>query len=170
MAVEIAGADSIIVLTARAGHLHLSTSPSPVEADATLKAGPLGLLELARTRSLAELRRADAMLEGKPHVAEEFADLLELARPELEAELADWIGGMAAHEVGRAMKAAEAFVRRAGRSLERDVADYLKEENPLLARPLEVRAFADDVDRVRDDVERAAARVELLARAVRSRI
>lgn len=169
MAVEVAGTDSGFVLSAHPDRLELARGPADASVDVTLRAGPLGLLLLARSSSIKGLRRSGAVLEGRPHVAEEFAALLALARPELEAELAGFIGGMAAHEVGRAVRQAQAFARRAARALERDAADYLREENPTLARPLEIREFAADVDRLRDDVERAAARLAALAGALAGR-
>ena len=54
-------------------------------------------------------------------------------------------------------------------ALEQDLAEYLKEEQPVLAPPVRVRAFGDGVERLRDDVERAARRLELLERALAER-
>jgi ubiquinone biosynthesis protein UbiJ len=57
-----------------------------------------------------------------------------------------------------------AWAARTRRSLEADVADYVQHERAILPAGLEARAFYTDVERLRDDVERAEQRLEKLAR------
>jgi ubiquinone biosynthesis protein UbiJ len=45
-----------------------------------------------------------------------------------------------------------------------NTAEYLQEESRALPAALEAQAFYDDVDRLRDGVERAAARLARLER------
>jgi ubiquinone biosynthesis protein UbiJ len=42
------------------------------------------------------------------------------------------------------------------------VAEYFLEENPMLVRPQAVSDFADEIAKLRDDVERIAKRIEKL--------
>ena len=45
-----------------------------------------------------------------------------------------------------------------------NTAEYLQEESRALPAPLEAQGFYSDVERLRDDVERLAARLALLER------
>ncbi len=131
---------------------------------ATLRAAPLDLLKLMGATGLAGLKGTHADLTGDLSVAERYADLLKLTRPDLEEDLAGWIGDIPAHALGQAAQGAAAWLRRAARTVTRDTAEYLQEERRLLPAPLEVQAFYAEVDRLRDDVDRAAARLVRLER------
>ena len=49
-------------------------------------------------------------------------------------------------------------------ALRMNTAEFLQEESRVLPAPLEAQAFYSDVERLRDDVERAAARLARLER------
>jgi ubiquinone biosynthesis protein UbiJ len=140
------------------------TATATVAASATLSASPLDLLRLARVSDFATLRGTGATITGSPEVAERFAKLLELARPDLEEHAARWIGDVPAHALGEAARDARAWLERAARTLRADAAEFLQEESRALPAALEARAFYADVDKLRDDVERAAARLARLER------
>jgi ubiquinone biosynthesis protein UbiJ len=161
-AIEVAGTGLSCVLSAANGALHVA--PYAVEPPtARLRAAPLDLLKLARSgRAVAGLRKTHAEITGDLHVAESFGALLELARPDLEEVLAGFVGDIAAHEIGRAAADGLAWLTRAARSFEMNTAEYLQEESRALPAALEAQAFYDDVERLRDDVERAAARLARL--------
>jgi ubiquinone biosynthesis protein UbiJ len=162
-AVAIVGPDVRILLTVRDGRVGVRASADE-PADATVRGTPLALLGVLEPGSLSRLRTQSVELAGNVHVAEEFAEMLRHARPDLEGELAGWIGDIAAHEVGTALRGLRAWRLRAHRALEADLADYLQHERAVLPAALEARAFYADVERLRDDVERAERRLERLAR------
>jgi ubiquinone biosynthesis accessory factor UbiJ len=133
-------------------------------ANATLRASPLDLLKLARAGGVRAIKGTRAELSGDFEVAERFGALLRLAQPDLEEELAKWIGDLAAHRVGRGAESARSWLARAAAALRMDVAEYLQEERRVLPAALEARAFYADVERLRDDVDRAAERLTQLER------
>ena len=139
-------------------------SARPPIASATLSATPLDLLRLARSADLSTLRGTGAEIFGSPEVAERFAKLLKLARPDLEELAARWLGDVPAHALGDAARAAGAWLERAARALRANTAEFLQEESRALPAALEAQAFYADVDRLRDDVERAAVRLARLER------
>jgi ubiquinone biosynthesis protein UbiJ len=166
-AVTVVGPDIRFVLGVAEGRV--SVRARAVEpADATLRGTPLALLSLLEKTSLSRLRTQSVELEGDIHVAEEFAQMLRYARPDLEGELAGWIGDIAAHEVGAAVRHLSAWAARSRRALETDLADYVQHERAILPAAVEARAFYADVERLRDDVERAERRLEQIARHTRS--
>jgi ubiquinone biosynthesis protein UbiJ len=62
------------------------------------------------------------------------------------------------------MRGMGSWLVRAGDALRMNTAEYLQEESRAMPAPLEAHAFYDDVERLRDDVERAAARLARLER------
>jgi ubiquinone biosynthesis protein UbiJ len=162
----VQGTGLAFVLSVEGGEYRARPAGNRV-ADASLRATPLGFLELSRSSSAVSLKRADAALEGKIHVAEAFADALGFVRPDAEAMLADWIGDMAAHEVARLGRAGFDWLKRAAQATELNVAEFLTEEERLLARSAELRTFAEQVDRARDQTERVAQRIERLGKRAR---
>jgi ubiquinone biosynthesis protein UbiJ len=134
------------------------------DATATLRATPLDLVKLLNAEGVSGVKRTRADLSGDLEVAERYANLLKLARPDLEGELAKWIGDIPAHALGEAARGARAWFARAGDALRMNTAEYLQEESRAMPAPLEAHAFYDDVERLRDDVERAAARLTRLER------
>ena len=129
---------------------------------ARLRAAPLDLLKLARSAGPGGMRATHAEVTGDLHVAEGFATLLKLARPDLEEELSHWVGDVAARELGLAAAGAVAWLKRAGAALEMNTAEFLQDERRALPAELEAQGFYADVERLRDDVERAAARLKQL--------
>lgn len=165
-AVLVAGTGRRIELIGRDGELVLEHDTG-ARADAELTGTPLDLLRLAAAgrEALGRLKETPAQLSGDVHVAEEFAEVLRLARPDVEEALAAWIGDIAAHEIGRAGRGVARFCRTSAIAVGLDIGEYLQEERAVLAARPSVRGFVEDVDRLRDDIERLEQRIERLERA-----
>ena len=71
-------------------------------------------------------------------------------------------GDSLGHPVARGLEQGFALFQRSLRELRLDTGEYLREESGLLADEAQVRAFCDEVDRVRDAVARLERRVALL--------
>lgn len=162
-AVAVKGGDLRIVIESSGDELLLEQS-SDRSCDAELCAGVFDLVRLARSASLSDLNSAGATLKGDMNIAEAFAELMRLAMPEPEAMLAERLGDVPAHALGDATRRLSDWTRRAGRTFEHSMAEYLQEENPILVPPALARHFLAEVDRLRDAVERAERRIERLER------
>ena len=136
------------------------------DATATLSATPFDLIRLLRADGVSGVKRTRAALSGDLDVAERYARMLKLARPDLEEEVARWVGDVPAHALGLVARGVGAWLARADGALRMNTAEFLQEESRALPAPLEAQGFYSDVERLRDDVERLAAR---LARLERSR-
>jgi ubiquinone biosynthesis protein UbiJ len=161
-AVHVQGFGVTAVLHADGERLRVDTEAAG--ATATLRATPLDLLRLMNAEGVTGVKRTRADLRGDLQVAERFSQLLRLARPDLEDEVARWIGDVPAHALGEAARGAGAWLERAAEALRLNTAEYLQEESRTLPGELEAQAFYSDVERLRDDVERAAARLARLTR------
>jgi ubiquinone biosynthesis protein UbiJ len=131
-------------------------------ASATLRAAPVDLARLFAAGGVTGIKGTHAELTGDLQIAERFADVLRLARPDLEEIGSRWIGDLPAHALGRAAHGAIGWLQRAAHALRLSTAEYLQEESRALPAPLEAQALYSDVARLRDDVERFAARLARL--------
>jgi ubiquinone biosynthesis accessory factor UbiJ len=148
-------------LAATADGLAIVSGDEP--ADASVTGTPLGLAALLAGRSGGRFTAAGVTIAGDAEVAAAFEKLLRHARPEFEEELARLVGDAPAHYAARAARGAFQWGRRALDSLARNVGEYLTEEGrDLVPRP-ELEAFHSGVDRIREDVDRAEARLALVA-------
>jgi ubiquinone biosynthesis protein UbiJ len=148
------------VLAAEQG-IVITTGDEP--ADASVTGTPLGLIALLAGRAGGRFTAAGVTIGGDAEVAATFEKLLGHARPDLEAELARLFGDLPAHYAGQAARGILGWSRRAADALARNVGEFLTEEGrDLVSRP-ELDGWLGDVDRVREDVDRAEARLSLLA-------
>lgn len=129
--------------------------------DVTLRGSLPGIARLATGN---ERLPASARVEiaGDAELANAFARALRDFDPDWEEELSRYVGDIAAHLIGRTIRAARAWGADARSRLAADMSEYLREEKRLLPDRDETAAFIADVDRLRADADRLAARLEKL--------
>jgi ubiquinone biosynthesis protein UbiJ len=132
--------------------------------DATLTGGPFSLLALSGPAPEAVLQRGDVRIEGDAELAQKFRELALLLKPDLEEELSLVLGDVPAHQLGRFARAAFGWTRKAASTTVRNVAEYLAHERRDLVPRGEAEQFLQGVDTLREDVDRLAARIDLLTR------
>ena len=159
---EVTNTPLKIFMEARDGRIVLAERRD-TPADARLAGTPLALLALAGPEAEGRLRSGKVRIEGDAEIAQAFRDLLEQTRPDLEEELSQIVGDVAARRVANLAREVLAFGRRATDSLATSAAEYLQEEGRDVPARLEVEEFLRDVDQLRDDVERLEARITRLA-------
>lgn len=138
---------------------------SDAEPDLVLTGSLLALGGLVAGDSRAAIREGRVALVGDAELAEQFQRLLGYARPDLEEGLAAVIGDTAAHRVGRLAREVGDWTRRTASTVQANVGEYLTEERGDLPARGETDEFYADVERLRDGVERAEARLRLLERS-----
>jgi ubiquinone biosynthesis accessory factor UbiJ len=131
---------------------------------ATISGGPFGLLALTGTSPEAVLQRGDVRIEGDAELAQKFRELALLLRPDLEEELALVLGDVPAHQIGRFARAAFGWTRKAASTTAHNFAEYLAHERQDLVPRNEADQYLRGVDTLREDVDRLAARIDLLSR------
>lgn len=77
-------------------------------------------------------------------------------------DLSRFTGDIAAERIVQAVQTTGQHLRDAAVNLSQAAAEYWTEERPLLAKPQQVAAFAQQVDALRDDVARLEQRVKQL--------
>lgn len=121
------------------------------------------LVTLALMAGEDSIRDGSLDLAGDAATAQAFQQLLTHAKPDVEEELSGVIGDSAAHTLGQFAKGVGRWARET-RSIMRDnIREYLQEESRDVPSRYEVERFSKDVNVLRDDVDRLAARIDRLA-------
>lgn len=141
---------------------------SEQEADLALAVDPDALGQwLARP---AEGRRglpAGIRLSGDLELARTLEQALTGFDPDLGLPLADLFGTSAGPVLARRLAAGLAWARLQARELAASSAEYLTEEAGLVVSRSEIDEFNEQVDQLREDAERLAARITRLAGGAR---
>ncbi|NZA24764.1 SCP2 sterol-binding domain-containing protein [Luteimonas sp. SJ-92] len=101
-------------------------------------------------------------VEGDAELARQLQRLAQRFDPDWEQPFASAFGDVVGVQIARAIAGALREARATGDSLARSAAEYLTEESRDAVGREELNAFLDDVDALRDDIERMAARVRRL--------
>ena len=163
LAVEAPGLARVLIDSSGAA---LNLRPGEEPADATIAGGPLSLLIVGGGRSHDPLTRGEVEIRGDAELAEKFQELLQLLQPDVEEELATVLGDVPAHRIGRLARGALNWTGKAAATLWRDLGDYSAHERRDLVSAVEGESFLRDVDALREDADRLAARLEQLERRV----
>lgn len=136
------------------------------EPDATLSGSPLDLLRASdKAGGHAQLFAGHVRIDGDTGVAQRFSEALAGLDIDWEEQLSRVTGDIAAHEIGRGVRAARHEGERIADSARDNLSEYLTEEARLLPHRYEIADFLDAVDVLRDDSERLEARIALLEQA-----
>jgi ubiquinone biosynthesis protein UbiJ len=135
--------------------------------DCLIRGTPLGLARMGMAeRKETQVIKGEVEIEGDTTLAQAFNRALAGLDVDWEEQLARVIGDPFAHQVGTQVRAAASWGQKTSESLTADLQEYLQEEARLLPTRYEIEAFLAQVDMLRDDVERAEARVERLTRQI----
>jgi ubiquinone biosynthesis protein UbiJ len=131
-------------------------------ADATIIGAPLSLLALVGSDAQSVIQRGDVQISGDAEITQQFRELAGLLKPDIEAGMAQFLGGSGAHLAMRGMRAAAGWTRTAAWTSVRNLAEYLSHESrDLVSRP-EAEHFLRGVDTVREQLDRIDARLQLM--------
>lgn len=135
---------------------------APGKPDVRVCATPTALLSALRSESgLA----SGVEVEGDTEVLERFRAMLRTVGFDPEEWLQPLLGAAGAHRVGSALSSLFGWTQDNSRRMADHTAEYLREETYDLARGRDVGVWMDDIDRLRDDVDRFEARLSRLEKA-----
>lgn len=133
------------------------------EPDCSLSGSPFDLMRASDPKQgSAQLFAGRVRIEGDQQLAQQFSEALAAIDIDWEEQLSRLTGDALAHEVGRATRGIRTQADRFASSATDNLSEYLTEEARLLPHRYEVEDFVDDVDVLRDDLERLEARIALL--------
>jgi ubiquinone biosynthesis protein UbiJ len=127
--------------------------------DATIRLDPKLLLGLP-LNGRAVFKTLDS--EGDASLLAELNRVFQTLHWDSEADLAPLVGNMAAQRLSAGVQNLGAWVHQNRESAAATVAEFLTEEQPLLANRPQAEQFYRDVDMLRDDAARLEARLKRL--------
>jgi ubiquinone biosynthesis protein UbiJ len=142
-------------------------SQSDAQAAASLSGTPLAYAGMLGAGPESAMRSGNVRIEGDAEVAQTFRDLLNAARPDVEEELSRLVGDVAAHRLGNFAREFAGFGRRFASTFGQNVSEFLQEESRDVVTRTEIDEFVESIDRLRDGVERAEARLALFERSAK---
>ena len=154
-----------LAVTVERGELRVGPAGQSGEPDLGLRAtlgGLLSQLPFARTPGAPPVGKL--RINGDAELARTLQQLAQRFDPDWDAPCARALGPVIGPQVARVLREGLAQGRRVAGQLARDTAEYLTEERRDVVARAELEAFNDDVDGLRDRVERLAARVARLDR------
>ena len=157
LAVIDTGHLTLRLLIAADGLLQAGTTEAVPNVTIHVKLADLPLIAQNRDRAFSYVR-----IEGDAEFANAISQLSRGLRWEPEHDLQRLFGPIGAQRLAGGARSVFASVNASGRRLAENLAEFLVEERPVLARPFDVDAFGADVVRLRDDVERTAKRIARL--------
>jgi ubiquinone biosynthesis protein UbiJ len=164
--VEIRGVTRVRAVAGAGRIALLRGDDSP--ADALISGSPAALFQLLTGGANRPGPRGSAQVSGDAEVAALYRELLILARPDLEEELARFAGDVPARRLARLARQAFSWARNAGRTAGENLAEYLQEESRDLVNRTELDEFLRGVDELRETADRVAARLTRLEQRLQS--
>ena len=134
------------------------------DPDVVITGSLVTLARMAGGAGAQVIRDGDIDLTGDAATAQRFQTLLDHAKPDVEEELSRVIGDVAAHQLAEFARGVGNWVRGARSTMGDNIREYLQEERRDLPTRYEVEQFSQRVGKLRDDVERIAARLKRLER------
>jgi len=122
-----------------------------------MKLADLPMMAQNRERAFSYVK-----IEGDAEFAAAISQVAQSVRWEAEADLSKLVGDIAAQRLVQAGKGLSTAAQTTHRKITENLAEYFLEENPMLVRPAAVSDFAQDVVKLRDDVERLGKRIDKL--------
>jgi ubiquinone biosynthesis protein UbiJ len=103
-----------------------------------------------------------ARVEGNAQFATELSFVLRKLRWDAEEDLSRLVGDIAARRMVQTASAFADWQKNAARNLAENVAEYVSEENPLVARRQDLAAFAGEAGELRDKLSQLEKRIDKL--------
>lgn len=150
-------------LTVADGGLKVGPARSEPEPDLAVKSTLGGLLaQLPFLRPASASAPGRVRLSGDAELARELQQLAQRFDPDWDKPFADLFGEILGVQIARVVREALRAGLGHARTLARDSAEYLTEESRDVASKWELETFHDDVDALRERLDRVSARIERL--------
>ena len=162
IAVEITGVDkTLYFLPHQAGMDVVEEYDATV--DTTLKGSPIALLKMSMSKDVAPLMlKGEVEIEGDVRLGRNFKKILSEMDIDWEEYVARIIGDVPAQHLAKLTKKIISWGRQSTNDIALDMSEYLQEESRDLVSKPELEKFYQDVDALRNQLDRFQARLEIL--------
>lgn len=166
IALDFEGTDMCVYLFPTAGGIHIREEHEG-DVDVHMIGRPSELMKMGMAgKSPVTPGKIHMRIEGDLHVGQQFKKILDNMQIDWEELLSQHIGDTAAYHTGRLVREIGSRLRNAIKTAAQDGSEYLRYETEVLPVDWRVKEFLDDVDRLRQDVDRMEMRINRLRNAV----
>lgn len=152
-----------LAATVRGGRFVIGPVEAETASDLTVRASPGALLaQLLPANPSAAAPAGRINISGDAELARRLQQLVQRFDPDVEEAFSRVFGDVAGVQIARALKRGLDWSKRSAGGFALDAAEFLTEENHSLVAKAELAAFNDDVDALRDDVDRFERRAQRL--------
>ena len=141
------------------GRLRVGPDREAREADLSVKTTLGALLGQLLPGREGALPVGQVRISGDAELARRLQQIVQRYEPDIEEAFTRVFGDVLGVQLARGFKNAFDWSKRSAQTLVRDTADYLGEESRDLVPKAEMAQFLDEVDELRDGVERLERRV-----------
>ena len=137
------------------------------DADVTLSGSPFAFARMGMADDSADsIFQGDVKLSGDTALGSRFGEIIKGLDVDWEEMASRVMGDVMAHKLGNTVRSGIALGKENFASSQQTLTEYLQEELRQLPVKEEVNDFLNEVDKLRNDVERAEARIKRLASKV----
>ncbi len=142
------------------GRFQIGPVPQSGEGDLSLSASLGALLSQLLPGREATATVGRMRISGDAELARRLQQLVQRYDPDVEGLFVSTFGEVLGVQLAQGLKQALDGLRHAGKAAARDGAQFLTEESRDLVARAELEAFCDDVDDLRDAVERLERKIQ----------
>ncbi len=143
----------------------LKVGPNRGTSDVALATTLSGLIGLLRPSAKGSLPAGRVNISGDAELLRRLEQIAKRFAPDWDAAFAHHLGPTLGPQIGRALAEGLRVAQSGARSLAETAAEYVREESRDVATREELDGFANDVDHLRDGVERLDAKLNRIAKA-----
>lgn len=164
IAIEIIDLQKTLYCFPTTSGIRLSMDAPETEADATIRARLVSLLNLvSQSDKISTSIQEGISFHGDVALAQRLQKLIANVDIDWEEILSRQLGDVAGVQVYRLLRQTKDFFRQSTTSLFQSGSEYLQEEIRMTPTPVEQEKLRADVTRLRHDVDRCEARIKQLA-------
>lgn len=173
---KLAGKSVLIEIVPLTTALYLSLTPHGVQlaahqqetASIKIRGKAWALMKFLKSTDHTQLLMDEHVsLQGEIDVLLKLKQLAAKTQLDLEGLIATYIGDNAANRLGLLSKRVAQHAKASYRSVKTSTTLYLQEESQWLPTPFEVEQFIQDIQQLRQDMDRLQARIQRLPRVSR---
>jgi len=163
IAIELTDLEQIIYCHPGSWGMRLSLQAPGKSADATIRGRLIGLVNLSlQQEKLSTSMQEHIEIVGNPKVAQQFQKILSELDIDWEEQLSKFTGDVLAFRIGQGIRKTRQHVKQTMQSLTLSGREYLQEESHQMPTLPEFTKFHQGVTDTRHDVDRLAARIDVL--------
>lgn len=157
VAIEVTDLNATFAIHINADGLLIERN-NAINADTTITGSSIELIKVAVDPASTK----NMNIRGNIELAQWVQRLAKDTRIDWEMLLAPHVGDIAAHQMVHRTKRLAGWLKQQWFAFKADAVDYVQEERDILAQPVMVEQFYQDIDTLRDDTDRLAARIARL--------